>query len=67
MASMNYYNEVSFDSLRFHYSNVIEAIIASNRRMNLYFRVAGVNKNSKMCEIFADKYKKFEKYHNMLI
>lgn len=44
--SANYYAELSFDSLRFQYSNVIEAIIQSNRRMNMYFRIAGINKGS---------------------
>ena len=35
--------------------------------MNLYFRVAGINKNQRMCKVFADKYKAYESYHNMLI
>ena len=35
--------------------------------MNLYFRVAGINKGSLMCDIFAEKYKKFNSYHNSLL
>lgn len=67
MASLNYFSEITFDSLRFHYSNVIEAIIASNKRLNLYMRISNVNKEAKMCEVFARKYADFERYHNMLL
>ncbi len=67
MVSANYYAEVSFDSLRFHYSNTIHDIIESNRRMNLFFRVAGVNKNSVMSLLFAEKYKAHHQYHNALL
>lgn len=62
--SHNYFEEVSFDTLRFEYSNIIAAIIDSNRRLNLYFRVAGINKNSHMCEIFFKKYLEFQEYHD---
>lgn len=65
--SENYFAEISFDSLRFQYCNVIEAIVQSNRRMNLYFRVAGVNKGSLMCEVFAEKYRSFQAFHNALL
>lgn len=67
VSSNNYYGEVSFDTLRFHYSNIIEAIIKSNRRLNLYWRVSRVNSNSQMCEIFSEKYHAHMTYHDMLI
>ena len=67
MISNNYFNEISFDSLRFQYSNIIASINQSNRRMNLYFRVAGVNKNSKMGNIFLEKYNLYQTYHNQLL
>jgi len=65
--SNNYFSEISFDSLRFQYSNVIEGILVSNKRMNLYFRIAGINKGSLVSEIFAEKYKMHQAYHNSLI
>lgn len=67
MTSNNYYAEISFDSLRFHYSSILDLLIQSNRRLNLYLRIASVNKNSAMSKVFMKKYKEFEKYHDMLI
>ena len=65
--STNYISELSFDSLRFHYSNVIDAIMASNRRMNLYFRIAGINKGTTVSTIFGEKYKAYNAYHDSLL
>jgi hypothetical protein len=65
--SVNYYAEISFDSLRFQYSNVIEAIIKSNMRMNMYFRIAAINKGSLLSKIYTEKYKSYNAYHDSLL
>ena len=67
MTSSNYFNEISFDSLRFQYSNIIAAINQSNRRMNMFYRVAGVNKNSLISSIFIEKYRNHQPYHDQLL
>lgn len=41
--------------------------MASNRRMNLYFRIAGINKGSLVSTIFAEKYKAYNAYHDSLL
>lgn len=35
--------------------------------MNLYFRIAGINKGSLVSTIFADKYKAYNAYHDSLL
>ena len=41
--------------------------MGSNERLNLYFRLAGINKGQKISQIFANKYEKFIKFHQALI
>lgn len=67
VASTNYFAEVSFDCLRFQYASLLSNLVEGKRRLNLYFRIAGINKGSLMSEIFADKFKSFRAYYGSLL
>ena len=45
------------------YANTVEYLIETNQRLNLYYRVAGINKGKPLSRIFAKKYESFLGYH----
>ena len=63
VASKNFYAEIDFDTLLFQYTQLVEFLVASNQRLNLYFRLAGINKGKQISQIFARKYESFMSFH----
>ena len=62
--SMQYFQQISFDSLRFHYSNTINELVKCKQRLNLYFRIAGINKGSEISRVFHEKFKSLKAYYD---
>lgn len=67
VASNNFFAEIDFDTLLFLYTQLVELLVASNQRLNLYFRLAGTNKGQQISHIFARKYESFMSFHLSMV
>mmetsp|Transcript_24374 Transcript_24374/g.37764 ORF Transcript_24374/g.37764 Transcript_24374/m.37764 type:complete len:377 (-) Transcript_24374:476-1606(-) len=67
VSSTNFFQEIKFESLRFLYESTIEEVIQAMKRTNFYFRIAGINKDSKLGKIFLKKHEEFRRYYFSLM
>ena len=65
--SNNYFGEINITTLKYQYSNNLESILSANRRLQLYYRIAKINEDSKMGKIFEKKYNNFYPYYLSLV
>ena len=64
----NYYlAEIKFDSQLSLYKSTIQQISDAHKRLNLYFNLASVNKETVLSKIFAKKYETFQIYYKSLL